>query len=182
MKIQRSLVMITASLALAACMVPGAVAWAQGSKKIRPVRAPYQPKANLIVKKVSFHTVQRTTNWQGKPCAIFNILPEISNSGMKNAGNFRVQLWWKKNGIWVKIPQKSYWDVHGLAAGQTLKLTPRQYNNCDTSPLNFKVEVDSNHQVTESNESDNTKKATFPSIGHHPPVVFTPPQGWSPPR
>ncbi|MGE5235765.1 MAG: CARDB domain-containing protein [Acidobacteriota bacterium] len=118
---------------------------------------------DLVVERVEFQFVKPLTNARGGKCDLFNVVPTIANQGHAPARKFKVLL--ERNqgpgGAFVQPCPLCYWEVPGgLEADRKLTLEARQFNDCDL-PSSFRVTGDSGRTVTESNERNNAKVATY---------------------
>lgn len=120
---------------------------------------------DLVVPLVKFKKVKKGTDSQGNPYYIFNVIITVKNRGAANAGPFKVLLernsgpggHYQKACITCIIPVAG-----GLAAGASITLPPRQFNNANaTGPTIFRATADHGNHVTESNERNNMNAVTF---------------------
>jgi hypothetical protein len=138
------------------------VAWC----KIRVVKGGGGNKLpDLIVPSVRFKRVKKGADSQGNTYYIFNVIITVKNQGNANAGPFKVFL--ERNngpgGIYQKACITCIIPVAGgLAAGASITLPPRQFNNANMSgPQIFRATADYGNNVTESNERNNMNATTF---------------------
>lgn len=136
------------------------VAWC----KIRVVKGGGNKLPDLIVPSVVFKKVKKGTDSQGNSYYIFNVLITVKNQGNANAGPFKVYL--ERNngpgGIYQKACITCIIPVTGgLAAGASITLPPRQFNNANNAPSIFRATADHGNHVTESNELNNMNAVTF---------------------
>ena len=122
-----------------------------------PVERPRAVKPDLVVEDITFQIVKQKKDAHGKPCMIFNLRPVIANRGGATFAPFRVVVQWNKGpgGVFQQACPLCQWEVKGMAAGEKRTLDPRQFNNCGAEGLKFRVYVDPDSQVQESNENNN---------------------------
>ncbi|MCP5108684.1 MAG: hypothetical protein GY950_35185 [bacterium] len=119
---------------------------------------------DLVVPSVVFKKVKKGTDAAGNPFYIFNVIITVKNRGNANAGPFKVLLernnapggHYQKACITCIIPVAG-----GLAAGASITLPPRQFNNANNVPSIFRATADHGNHVTESNERNNMNAVTF---------------------
>ncbi len=125
-----------------------------------------QPKKlpDLVIATMDFKKVKKNTDVQGNEYWIFNVLIRVKNAGNANAGPFKVLLERNigPNGTMQQACQTCVIPVlSGLAAGQTILLPPRQFNNANNAKSKFRATADISGVVTESIETNNSKINAF---------------------
>lgn len=136
------------------------VAWC----KIRVVKGGGNKLPDLIVPSVTFKKVKKGTDSQGNLYYIFNVVITVKNQGNADAGPFKVYL--ERNngpgGIYKQACITCILPVTGgLAAGASITLPPRQFNNANNAPSIFRATADHGNHVVESNERNNMNAVTF---------------------
>lgn len=119
---------------------------------------------DLVIPSVVFKKVKKDTDAMGNPYYIFNVIITVKNRGTANAGPFKVLLernntpggHYQKACITCVIPVAG-----GLAAGASITLPPRQFNNANNAPSIFRATADYGNNVAESNERNNMNATTF---------------------
>lgn len=125
-------------------------------------------KPDLVVDTIKFSKVKDTVWGQNKPCVIFNVIIYVRNVGDAKAGPFKVLL--EKKGLplypdFTIACETCEIDVPGLAAGETLELSPRQFNTCGVmQQYLFRATADSKNSVKEYKEDNNTRTANYPPL------------------
>ena len=121
------------------------------------------PLCDLVVDDLQFAVVQQTTWGQGSPCQVFNVTITVKNTSPTPAPAFKVRLERKRNGAWQEGCMTCVLAVPALGGGQSLTLDPRQFNNCSSdASLNwFRATADSDGQVREGNENNNSLEKEF---------------------
>lgn len=136
------------------------VAWC----KIQVVKEGGKKLPDLIVPSVTFKKVKEGTDSQGNTYYIFNVIIAVKNQGNANAGPFKVYLE-RNNGPGGSYQQACITCIlpvtGGLAAGASITLPPRQFNNANNAPSIFRATADHGNHVTESNEHNNMNAVTF---------------------
>ena len=121
---------------------------------------------DLVVSRMDFQKVQSGTDSQNHTYWIFNVIVYVKNQGAANAGPFKVLL--ERNngggGSFQVACQTCTLDVGGLAAGQETALPPRQFNNANAMPSQFRATADSGHAINEGNENNNSRTEGFVSM------------------
>ena len=118
---------------------------------------------DLIIPSMVFKRVKQLYDVNNRPYWIFNVIITVKNQGNANAGAFKVLL--ERNvgpgGSFTQACQACVIDVQGLAAGQSLTLPPRQFNNANNANSTFRATADISNTVPESIETNNQKIASF---------------------
>jgi len=139
--------------------------WSGQSGSTAPAAAALQQpsKPDLAVMRIEFRKVKHLKNATGEPCEVFNLQPVIVNRGKEGSGAFKVLLEREQGsrGAWAQACPLCYWKISGLGAGKTVLLEVRQFNNCGGRGSSFRVTVDSESQIAESNEHNNQLTATY---------------------
>jgi hypothetical protein len=119
--------------------------------------------ADLIIPSLRFEKVKNLTDSQGNSYWIFNVIITVKNQGNAPAGPFKVLL--ERNvgpgGTYTTACMTCVIDVAGLAAGQSITLPPRQFNNANNMNSLFRATADSTNAVPESNETNNMNAEPF---------------------
>lgn len=123
-----------------------------------PTRMP-----DLIITDLDFQKVKSGIDSQGKTYWIFNIVIKVKNQGATPAGAFKVLLERKigPGGTFVTACPTCILVVAGLAAGATVDLPPRQFNNANGMNSTFRATADFTTVVLESNELNNARVEAF---------------------
>ncbi len=118
---------------------------------------------DLIVPAINFKKVKKGVDVSGNVYWIFNVLITVQNQGTAAAGPFKVLLERKvgPGGTFIKACQTCVIGVTGLAAGQTLTLPPRQFNNANNMNSTFRATADITNVVVEADETNNRSIASF---------------------
>jgi hypothetical protein len=118
---------------------------------------------DLIIPSMVFKKVKQLYDANKRPYWIFNVIITVKNKGNANAGPFKVLLERKvgPGGTFTQACQTCVIGVQGLAAGQSLTLPPRQFNNANNANSTFRATADISHTVPESIETNNRKTASF---------------------
>ncbi len=160
-------------LAMAAVLLVAGPAAAQDRGRVaKPEFRPETsvPRPDLVVEDITFQIVKRTKDAMGKPCMVFNVRPVIANLGSAASHSFRVTVQWNKGpgGAFQQACPLCQWMVDDLVPGQKKTLDARQFNNCGVTNLKFRIFVDTDSQVPESNELNNARVES-PSFLKAPP-------------
>jgi len=120
-------------------------------------------KPDLTIPSVKFEKVKSLVDVQKQTYWIFNVIITVKNKGDVDAGPFKVLL--ERNvgpgGTYTKACELCEMSVSGLAAGQTITLPKRQFNNANNMNSIFRATADSKGTVVESNELNNMNAETF---------------------
>ncbi len=120
-------------------------------------------KPDLTIPSLAFKKVEKKTDASGKPYWIFNVIITVKNQGPVAAGPFNVLL--ERNvgagGAYTNACPTCIIAVPGLAAGQSIILPPRQFNNSGNANSLFRATADNGGSVAESNESNNMNAENF---------------------
>jgi hypothetical protein len=119
---------------------------------------------DLVIPSVVFKKVKKGTDVHGNIYWIFNVIITVTNKGYTAAGPFKVLLERNigPNGSYALACQTCVIDVtSGLAAGQTITLPPRQFNNANNMNSLFRATADSSNVIVESDESNNMNAESF---------------------
>jgi hypothetical protein len=131
--------------------------------KLRVVRLEVKRMPDLTIPSVTFEKVKKGTDASGNVYWIFNVIITVKNQGSAAAGPFKVLL--ERNvgpgGTYTQACQTCVLDVTGLAAGQSVTLPPRQFNNANNMNSIFRATADSLDTIVESNETNNMNAVTF---------------------
>lgn len=131
--------------------------------RLRVVRLQTKRMPDLTIPSVRFEKVKKGTDVSGNVYWIFNVIITVKNQGSASAGPFKVLL--ERNvgtgGTYTKACQTCLLDVSGLAAGQSVTLPPRQFNNANNMNSIFRATADSLNTIVESNETNNMNAVTF---------------------
>ena len=98
----------------------------------------------------------------GQPCWMFSLGPIVNNIGKAKAGPFSV-VWERADtdgGNYVLACPGCTEEVAGAAAGAGLIIMPRSFNNCG-GVKSYRVRVDPDNRVHESNENNNQRIVNF---------------------
>lgn len=135
----------------------------QRTEKLTCKAAVVGEKPDLTIPSVKFEKVKSLVDSQGQTYWIFNVFITVKNQGTGAAGPFKVLL--ERNigpgGTYTIACQTCEIDVSGLAAGQTLTLPPRQFNNANKMNSLFRATADSKNTIVESNEANNMNAEGF---------------------
>ena len=120
-------------------------------------------RPDLTIPSVTFEKVDQRTDVSGNTYWIFNVIITVKNQGFAAAGPFKVLL--ERNvgpgGTYTKACITCLLDVPGLAAGDTITLPPRQFNNANNTNSIFRATADSTKIITELSETNNMNAVTF---------------------
>ncbi len=118
---------------------------------------------DLTIPSVTFKKVDQRTDVSGNNYWIFNVIITVKNQGNAAAGPFKVLL--ERNvgpgGTYTKACITCLLDVPGLAAGDSITLPPRQFNNANNMNSIFRATADSSKVITELSETNNMNAVTF---------------------
>jgi hypothetical protein len=131
--------------------------------KLQVIGSDTQKKPDLIIAAIDFKKVEQRYDANKQPYWIFNVIITVKNQGNANAGPFKVLL--ERNvgpgGTFTQACQTCVIGVQGLGAGQSITLPPRQFNNSNNANSKFRATADISNTVTESDETNNSKIASF---------------------
>jgi hypothetical protein len=131
--------------------------------RLRVIGSETKRMPDLIISSMDFKKVQQRYDAKKQPYWIFNVIITVKNQGNANAGPFKVLL--ERNvgagGSFTQACQTCVIGVQGLGAGQSTTLPPRQFNNANNANSKFRATADISNTVPESNETNNSKIASF---------------------
>jgi len=130
---------------------------------VRGTSTPPTKMPDLIITDLAFQKVKSGIDSQGQTYWIFNIIIKVKNQGATPAGAFKVLLERKigPGGTFITACPTCILDVVGLAAGATVDLPPRQFNNANGMNSTFRATADFTTVVLESNELNNARVEAF---------------------
>jgi CARDB len=140
------------------------VGWSQNPRQQAPKPALVRP--DLIVTGIDIVKSHSGTDSGGKTYWVFDVTARIKNQGRGNAGGFKVLL--ERNngagGSWQAACPNCMIDMSGLDAGHEMTTPVKTFNNANGAPSRFRFTADSAGQVSESDESNNSREESFVAL------------------
>ncbi len=122
-------------------------------------------KPDLIVAAILVRKIGQGTSTEGEPYETIRLLATIKNQGGSAAGPFIVITERKfPGGTSFNICGGCSVSIGGLAphGTKTIQLSPHAFKAYAGKPVQYRVTVDNNNTVVESNEANNTKILVYP--------------------